>query len=1563
MQLRISDPEDIIIEWIPYNKFFDIEEVGNDDFSTIYSAKWVNGPLYWNKNSKKYIRKSKEVALKYSHYSQNIDGFIIEAKTYSINFKIYGISQDPKTKDYILILKNYKNYCIKCNKVRTNTNYYEWCKECEINFLRKHLINWSSGNEKIDNFINKRQLEINNLQDIVLEWIPYDRFLNIKKLNEDYSPVYLAKWEGPLRWNYLYNGYIRKPKDVALKYSHDLQDVDEFINEVKAHLINFTVYGISQNPITKNYIMILEYDESYCIKCNKMYANIISKWCKKCIINFLREDFTNWTSGNEKIDNFIQEMQLKISDLEDIIFEWIQYELLDIEEVNKDDFSTICLAKLEDGPLYWSDLYNDYIRIPEDVALKYSHNLQDVNKFLDEIKAYSINFTVYGVSQDPNTKDYIIVLKNNENNEKYCIRCNNMYANANYKWCKKCQINYLKKNFINWSSGNEKIDNFIQEMQLKISNLEDIIFEWIPYYNILDIEEVDKDDFSTIYLAKLEDGPLYWNYNEYMRKPKEVVLKYSHNLQDVNKFLDEVKSYSINFTVYGISQDPNTKDYIIVIVLKNNEKYCVRCNNMYTDVDYKWCKKCQINYLRKNFINWSSGNEKIDNFIQEMQLKINNLEDIIFEWIPYNIFLYTRVVDKDDFSKVCLAKLEDGPLYWNDTNKYIRNPEEVVLKYFHNLQDVNKFLDEVKAYLINFTVYGISQDLNTKDYIVVIKNNENNEKYCIRCNNEYTNANYKWCKKCQINYLRKNFINWSSGNKKIDNFIQGMQLKISNVKDTIFEWIPYNILVIEEMDENDFSTGCLAKLKDGPLYWNYNKYMRKPKEVILKYSRNSRNVDKFLDEVETWLINFTVYGISQNPSTRDYIIILKNNEWCRQCKINYLRKNFTNQYSGNEKIDNFIQEMQLKFSDLEDVIFEWIPYDKLLDIEEVDKDDFSIVCSAKLEDGPLYWNFIRKSENKAVLKFFFNLRDDDKFLNEVKAHLNNFTVYGISQDPNTKDYIIVLKNNVKYCIKCNKLYTNADYRWCKQCQTNYLRKYFTSWSNGNKKIDKIIQEMQLKINRYDDIIFEWISYNQFNDVKKIGKYDLITIYSAKWKDGPLEYNTNTMRYERNSNKLIKLKYFRQDLLTSFNKAQNVINEFLDEVIKNNDSNCSKIYGISQNPNTKDFIFVEHFKNFISGNNKIDDFIDGIQLEINDDHNDTLFEWISYSQFNNIKKIGEGGFSIVYSAIWKDGLLKYDRDIKEYKRNLNTKVALKYLKNSQNVTNEFLNEIKAHSVNNSDKFLKVYGISQDPNTKDYIIVLQYAEGGSFNNWIKNNYKCFNWLNKLKVLNNIVSGLKEIHQKQMVHHDLHTGNILFDEIFVISSNINVYISDMGLCKKVDDINKTNVCGVMPYVAPEVLRGKPYTQAADIYSFGMVMYFVATGKQPFANYPHDELLTIEICKGIRPEINEPEAPKCYIDLMKKCWDPDINNRPDATKVEESIDLLCNAYFNHNYKDHEIKKQFKEAEKYRRTNLSFFENSQLDAHHTHSQAIYTSRLLNTFTRKLENYDKSECLDCEIVI
>ena len=128
---------------------------------------------------------------------------------------------------------------------------------------------------------------------------------------------------------------------------------------------------------------------------------------------------------------------------------------------------------------------------------------------------------------------------------RYCKKCGEEYTSIEYGWCKPCQIDNLKGNFTNWTSGNEKIDNFIQEMQLKIDKRSDIVFEWIPYNQFSDIKEMDRGDFATVYSAIWKDGPLYYYSEEYIRNTYnanyKVALKCLHNSQNItNESLNEV---------------------------------------------------------------------------------------------------------------------------------------------------------------------------------------------------------------------------------------------------------------------------------------------------------------------------------------------------------------------------------------------------------------------------------------------------------------------------------------------------------------------------------------------------------------------------------------------------------------------------------------------------------------------------------------------------------------------------------------------------------------------------------------------------------------------------------------------------------------------------------------------------------------------------------------------------------------------------------------------------------------------------------------------------------------
>ena len=117
-------------------------------------------------------------------------------------------------------------------------------------------------------------------------------------------------------------------------------------------------------------------------------------------------------------------------------------------------------------------------------------------------------------------------------------------------WCKSCQINYLKNNFTNWTSGNEEIDNFIQENRSKINDYCDIVFEWIPYNLICNIKETDENGFATVYMAMWKNGPLCYDFDKKkwirVSADMEVALKCLYNSQSVtnvtNEFLNEVRN-------------------------------------------------------------------------------------------------------------------------------------------------------------------------------------------------------------------------------------------------------------------------------------------------------------------------------------------------------------------------------------------------------------------------------------------------------------------------------------------------------------------------------------------------------------------------------------------------------------------------------------------------------------------------------------------------------------------------------------------------------------------------------------------------------------------------------------------------------------------------------------------------------------------------------------------------------------------------------------------------------------------------------------------------------------
>jgi serine/threonine protein kinase len=249
--------------------------------------------------------------------------------------------------------------------------------------------------------------------------------------------------------------------------------------------------------------------------------------------------------------------------------------------------------------------------------------------------------------------------------------------------------------------------------------------------------------------------------------------------------------------------------------------------------------------------------------------------------------------------------------------------------------------------------------------------------------------------------------------------------------------------------------------------------------------------------------------------------------------------------------------------------------------------------------------------------------------------------------------------------------------------------------------------------------------------------------------------------------------------------------------------------------------------------------------------------------------------------------------------------------------------------------RCFGITKDPESNNFIMVMEYAKNGSLRKHLNISFNSMKWKGKLDILKDIANGLNEIHEKGLIHHDFHCGNILNN------SQYDTFITDLGLCRPANVKPSQNECkelyGVLPYVAPEVLRGKKYTQKSDIYGFAIIAYEVCTGLPPYHDIAHDKFLAISICKGLRPKSNY-KIPQLILDIIKQCWDADPSKRP---KAYELYDLLDNDLY---YKKSEIKKQIEEAVKINEkfTSTSSLYTGTTLSYTTNPQAVYTSRLLD---------------------
>ncbi|KAM7479484.1 hypothetical protein LguiA_027697 [Lonicera macranthoides] len=182
-----------------------------------------------------------------------------------------------------------------------------------------------------------------------------------------------------------------------------------------------------------------------------------------------------------------------------------------------------------------------------------------------------------------------------------------------------------------------------------------------------------------------------------------------------------------------------------------------------------------------------------------------------------------------------------------------------------------------------------------------------------------------------------------------------------------------------------------------------------------------------------------------------------------------------------------------------------------------------------------------------------------------------------------------------------------------------------------------------------------------------------------------------------------------------------------------------------------------------------------------------------------------------------------------------------------------------------------------------IVTEYMSGGSVYDYIHKQKGTFKLPSLLKIAIDVSKGMNYLHQQNIIHRDLKAANLLMDE------NEVVKVADFGVARvKAQSGVMTAETGTYRWMAPEVIEHKPYDHKADIFSFGVVLWELLTGKLPYDYLTPLQAAVGVVQKGLRPSIPMHTHPN-LTRLLERCWQQDPASRPDFSEITVTLQKIA--------------------------------------------------------------------------
>ena len=258
------------------------------------------------------------------------------------------------------------------------------------------------------------------------------------------------------------------------------------------------------------------------------------------------------------------------------------------------------------------------------------------------------------------------------------------------------------------------------------------------------------------------------------------------------------------------------------------------------------------------------------------------------------------------------------------------------------------------------------------------------------------------------------------------------------------------------------------------------------------------------------------------------------------------------------------------------------------------------------------------------------------------------------------------------------------------------------------------------------------------------------------------------------------------------------------------------------------------------------------------------------RYQIIKTLGEGGMANVYLA--HDEILD---------RNVAVKVLRGDLANDEKFVRRFQREALSASSLSHPNIVEMYDVGEDDG--GYYIVMEYVDGKTLKQVLKQRGK-LSVTEVVDIMLQVTDGMAHAHDSYIIHRDIKPQNIM------ILSNGVIKITDFGVATALNStqLTQTNsVMGTVHYLPPEQANGKGSTIRSDIYSMGIMMYELLTGKVPYKGESAVEIALKHLKEpipSIRKEI--PSIPQSIENIiLKACAKNPKNRYSDARSMHEDL------------------------------------------------------------------------------